>query len=152
VWIIKRSDGSYYAVPITPSYHDECKFEPGALYPPDSLIEPGADFVAIAHTHPSKEREKVYCKNQNQAKAPVDLYPNDPVGVETARTGSDYKNGGGSDSDWGWAQKSPHVDVYSMNKDDEIHRLPAYTPIGDERVDRNQRRKYWRGSKAACPF
>jgi hypothetical protein len=39
-----------------------------------------------------------------------------------------------------------------MNKNDEIYRLPSYTPKGDEKKDVKKRRKYWRGSNASCPF
>ena len=148
IWIIKRLDGSYYAVPMTPTYHDECSIRPGNQPTP----EPGAVLWAVAHSHPSKTGEKLYCDTQDQHGKPADLYNNDPVGKWTAKKGRDYSAGGGSVGDWKWAQSSPNIDVYVMNKNDEIYRLPAYTPKGDEKKDVKQRRKYWRGNNATCPF
>lgn len=150
-WILKRPDGSYYTVPVIPSYHDECSIEfPSS--PPAEAYQPGAMLWGVAHSHPAKIGDKVYCKRVDQYGQPIDLYPNDPVGQSVGNKGSDYAVGGGSPKDWKMAQESPNIDVYVMNGNDEIHRLPAYTPKGNELQNRNQRRKYWRGNKATCPF
>jgi hypothetical protein len=148
LWIFKRQDGSFYAVPMTPLYHDECQIKPGD----GPLPEPGAVFWAVAHSHPSRTGEKLYCDTKDQHGKPADLYKNDPIGKWTAKKGKDLSHGGGSAGDWKWAQSSPNVDVYVMNKNDEIYRLPSYTPKGDEKKDVKKRRKYWRGSNASCPF
>ena len=149
VWIFKRSDSSYYAVSMTPTYQDECTIVPGN---PPSPPEAGSNLVAVAHSHPSKNGDKLYCDTKDQHGKPADLYPNDPVGKWVAKKGKDWSRGGGSTADWKMAQSSPNLDVYTMNKNDEIYRLPAYTPAGSELSSRNARRKYWRGNKAACPF
>jgi hypothetical protein len=69
-------------------------------------------------------------------------YPGDTSGVQGYKK-KDADNGGGSDADWELTLRIG-VDVYVMNKQDEVWRLPAYTPPPDRKKDKSQRRKQWR--------
>jgi hypothetical protein len=147
-WIFKRPDSTFFAEEIEPGSYvsDECSI---ALPAPPQPI--GYQVWGVAHTHPAsgKKGERTFGKCKDISGGSVKRYSTDP-GRPQGYASWEWPSGGGSQSDWDTA-RILGLEVYVMNKDNEIYRLPAYTPIKDQRNDRQQRRDFWRGnSPPAC--
>ena len=145
IWIFKRPNGSYYSVPVSANaYSDECTIHVGAMPTPP---EPGSDLVAVAHSHPAsgKNHEPTYGACGLPSGDNIKLFPGEP-GKQQGYIGIDSTGGGGSNKDWLMTGSAFGLDVYVMNKDNEIWKLPAYTPFVDRLKNTAQRRRLWRGN------
>lgn len=92
-FVFRRADGTYYLQYRDDGVHTDCKVLNPPL-PADVLVLTGETLVGYWHTHPTRPGEHMYhsaCQYYGQGKT---------------LAGDRFKNGGGSDGDWEFANLS----------------------------------------------
>jgi hypothetical protein len=124
-FVFRRSDGTYYLQYRDDGVHKDCKVTDPPL-PANVTVLPGETLVGYWHTHPTKPGELM-------SSAGCQYY-----GQGRTAAGDRFKNGGGSDGDWEFADNSG-LPQYTISKPRWDSQHPQVARL-DPGVDSTQRR------------